>query len=253
LEPSDWAYEELLGKVKSDLSVDFKVIKHVAAVRPTVHDRRPLLGTHPEFPQLKVFNGLGTKGASLGPYWAKQMRKHLLEEMLLPEVVDIQRFAHKRNEVHQYLLPTIYKAQARDHRTLSDITFRSKAHWGYSDEQMEAWRDELTIDQAYIKQNIVYVLIYQQQTVGYYSFFEKEADFLHLDNLFVLPQFMGKGFGKLLMKHAFETAQKLSAKRIRLEADPNVVSFYQKLGFVVVEQKPSSVPGRLLPVMIKEF
>ncbi|MEM9822004.1 MAG: FAD-dependent oxidoreductase [Bacteroidota bacterium] len=253
LEKSDWAYEELLEKVKTDLTVDFKVVQHLAAIRPTVHDRRPLLGKHPDHPQLNVFNGLGTKGASLGPYWAKQMSTFLLGQTELPSVVDIQRFAHKRKETHQFLQPTIYKAQVRDHQTLSDITFQSKAHWGYTPQQMETWRDELRIDQKYIRQNIVYVLVYRQQMIGYYAFLAKKAAALHLDNLFVLPAFIGKGFGRQLMQHAFETAKKLRAKSIRLAADPHAVAFYEKLGFKTIDQQASSIPGRFLPIMSLEM
>ncbi len=63
-----------------------------AAVRPTVRDRRPLLGRHPDFPQLFVFNGLGTKGSSLAPWCAMQMTALLLDGKALDPEIDIQRF-----------------------------------------------------------------------------------------------------------------------------------------------------------------
>ena len=52
------------------LSVPFEVIDHQAAIRPTVKDRRPFIGNHPKYPNLGIFNGFGTKGASLVPFWA---------------------------------------------------------------------------------------------------------------------------------------------------------------------------------------
>ncbi|MEL7021711.1 MAG: hypothetical protein AAGK47_08885, partial [Bacteroidota bacterium] len=61
--------------------------------RPTVKDRRPFLGKHPDFSRLAIFNGLGTKGASLGPYFAQQMTNHLLQQTALEPDVDITRFA----------------------------------------------------------------------------------------------------------------------------------------------------------------
>lgn len=74
------------------LGLPFEVVAHRAAVRPTVKDRRPFLGRHPDFPQLAIFNGLGTKGASLGPYWAKHLAEHLMDGAPLEGSVDIGRF-----------------------------------------------------------------------------------------------------------------------------------------------------------------
>lgn len=93
--PSQAGYQQLLKKIKSDLSVDFEVVQHYAAIRPTVDDRRPLLGIHPKHASLAVFNGLGTKGASLGPYWAERMKDHLLFESTLSPEVNINRYLGK--------------------------------------------------------------------------------------------------------------------------------------------------------------
>lgn len=76
------------------LTVPYRVLAHRAAVRPTVRDRRPFLGEHPEFAGLFIFNGLGTKGASLAPYWAEHLAAYLLGELpTLDAQVDIARFA----------------------------------------------------------------------------------------------------------------------------------------------------------------
>lgn len=88
--------EELKRKVQKDLQTGFEVVDHRAAYRPTVKDRRPVLGRHPLHPSVFVFNGLGTKGASLGPYWAGEMRSFLLEGKQLPEEVEVGRFWRKK-------------------------------------------------------------------------------------------------------------------------------------------------------------
>lgn len=74
------------------LTVPYEVVAHRAAVRPTVKDRRMFLGVHPELPGLAIFNGLGTKGASLAPLGARWLAEYLLEGRQLPKEVDIQRF-----------------------------------------------------------------------------------------------------------------------------------------------------------------
>ncbi len=82
----------LINKLSSILSLPFEVEEHLAAVRPTVRDRRPLLGIHPDYQSLAIFNGLGTKGASLGPYFAKQMSELLLEDKPVSDAVSIERY-----------------------------------------------------------------------------------------------------------------------------------------------------------------
>ena len=73
----------------------FEIIDHQAGIRPTVKDRRPLLGVHPAHHQLAIFNGMGTKGVMLAPYFANHLVNHLEnDDKLLPEI-DIVRFGKK--------------------------------------------------------------------------------------------------------------------------------------------------------------
>ncbi len=91
LEPSKEEKNLLLQNLHSMLAVPFKVVDHVAGVRPTVKDRRPFLGWHPKYPRLGIFNGLGTKGALLAPFWAAHFAAHILEGQPLDEEVDVKR------------------------------------------------------------------------------------------------------------------------------------------------------------------
>jgi glycine/D-amino acid oxidase-like deaminating enzyme len=75
------------------LTVPYEIIKHEAGIRPTVNDRRPILGIHPEHPRLAVFNGLGTKGVMLAPYFANQLIDHLEKEQTIDPEVDLSRFS----------------------------------------------------------------------------------------------------------------------------------------------------------------
>ncbi len=85
--------KEYLEKTLSEiLKVPFEIIAHRAGIRPTVADKRPFLGVHSKHRDIAIFNGLGTKGASLGPFFAKQMVEHLLGESKLDQEVDINRF-----------------------------------------------------------------------------------------------------------------------------------------------------------------
>jgi len=91
-EPTEGGKNFLTTHLSATLKLPFEIMAHKAAVRPTVKDRRPLLGSHPEFAHLHLFNGLGTKGTSLGPYWANHMSNYLLGSIEIDPQVDIRRF-----------------------------------------------------------------------------------------------------------------------------------------------------------------
>jgi glycine oxidase len=90
--PSEKGKNELLGNLSAVLKIPFEIIEHKAAIRPTVKDRRPFIGFHPEFPTVGIFNGMGTKGISLAPYFAKHFTDYLLHNKPLLKEVDIKRF-----------------------------------------------------------------------------------------------------------------------------------------------------------------
>lgn len=89
--PSEQGRQFIEEGLDEMLSVPYEVVGHYAAVRPTVKDRRPLLGCLPSQPRIGIFNGLGTKGGLLAPYWALQMVDYLLDGKAMDPEVDIQR------------------------------------------------------------------------------------------------------------------------------------------------------------------
>jgi hypothetical protein len=71
---------------------EYKIVEHTAGIRPTVKDRRPMLGVHATQKNAIVFNGLGTKGVMIGPYYAEHLVRHVFDGDALDREVDIQRF-----------------------------------------------------------------------------------------------------------------------------------------------------------------
>ena len=93
--PTEEGKKELLERIKEILLCDFEIVKHFAGVRPTVKDRRPLIGTHYERKSLHILNGLGTRGVMLGPAMAKALFDKIENKVSLSPEIDIKRF-HKR-------------------------------------------------------------------------------------------------------------------------------------------------------------
>ena len=143
----------------------------------------------------------------------------------------------------------IEAADSADHLELSDLTKLSKAFWGYSDAQILAWDEDLTLSEAYFDNNHVYKAIDREKLIAYYSYGRENAHTVKLDNLFVHPEWIGKGIGQTLMSHFLNELANTNYKRIVLDADPHAEKFYLKLGFHTIDQLQSSVPGRFLPIM----
>lgn len=91
-EPSEKGRKEIENKLAQLLTCGYEVISQRAGLRPTVVDRRPVMGEHPNNAKLAIFNGLGTKGVSLAPYFSAHFASHLTSNTLLLPEVDVNRF-----------------------------------------------------------------------------------------------------------------------------------------------------------------
>lgn len=90
--PLDKAKEQLENRLRRVLKLPFEVVKHIAAIRPTVRDRRPFIGQHPKFDALYLFNGMGAKGAYLSPLFAAEFVDYLEKGCNLDSEIDIRRY-----------------------------------------------------------------------------------------------------------------------------------------------------------------
>jgi len=99
----DWKYDnthptssfrnKIEEHLKYWLKLPFEVVGHIAAERPSTVDYKPFVGIHPKHPALGIFNGMGTKGCSQAPYFAKQFADHLVSNAPIDPQVDINRFS----------------------------------------------------------------------------------------------------------------------------------------------------------------
>lgn len=84
----------LTEKLKTLIRLPFTVMEHKAGVRPTVTDRRPLVGKHPKYKNLFIVNGLGSRGVLLGPFIARALFNYIEKNEALPKEADIARFRY---------------------------------------------------------------------------------------------------------------------------------------------------------------
>jgi glycine/D-amino acid oxidase-like deaminating enzyme len=91
-EPTAVFRERTEAILKEWLRMPFRVVEHMAAVRPATLERRPFVGFHPLYPAVGILNGMGTKGCSLAPYFARQLVRRMVDGVDIQADADILRF-----------------------------------------------------------------------------------------------------------------------------------------------------------------
>ena len=145
----------------------------------------------------------------------------------------------------------ILEVSINDAEILTKLTQRSKGYWDYTPEQMNAWKDELTVTPTYIENHLSYKLVEFGRILGYYSLMHYEDKAILLDNLFIEPDTINLGYGTALLNHAMQVAKELGYNKMIVESDPNAKLFYMRKGFKEIGEKMTSIPSRFLPIMGK--
>ncbi|MFF9060043.1 GNAT family N-acetyltransferase [Streptomyces sp. NPDC014882] len=141
-------------------------------------------------------------------------------------------------------------ARAAEAGMLTDLALRSKAHWGYDAGFLEACRDELSVAAHEVVLRRATVADGDGRILGFTTL-EGEPPTAVLGMMFVDPQAIGRGIGRLLFEHTVAAGRDLGFTRITIDADPNAEPFYRAMGAVRTGSVPSgSVAGRVLPRMV---
>lgn len=150
------------------------------------------------------------------------------------------------------------KAEIGDAKELTKVALEAKKSLGYPDEYFDIWKDELTITTKYVEENIIFVMIYSGNIIGFYSIVNVPENFtagkvevekgFWLDHIFILPEFQRKGIGKSFIDHAVRKAKGLKIDNLQIFADPKSAKFYDRIGAEYVKHSPSSIEGRDIPV-----
>lgn len=143
----------------------------------------------------------------------------------------------------------IVKATISDAKRLTEIALQSKAFWGYSNELIEDWREDLTITSKMFQEWNVFKFFAEDEILGFYILNRANIRTSFLEFLFVSPKYIRRRIGTQLLNHAKEYCTARSSAIINVLSDPNAKSFYTKHGFKVIAERESSVPGRFLPEM----
>jgi len=137
----------------------------------------------------------------------------------------------------------IRKAAASEAEALSALALEAKAHWGYSREAIDSWREQLRISSENVEAKPTYVGAIDGVIVGFCSL-APSGHAWELDNLWVAPQVMRRGVGRALLDHALEVAFRGGASSVTVDADPNAEWFYLACGAMRCGEVPAPIPGQ---------
>jgi GNAT superfamily N-acetyltransferase len=161
---------------------------------------------------------------------------------------------HRRRSPGASRLPCILREPtAEELPALSALCLKSKAVWGYDNDFIEACRGELTFELRDLRSTSIAVAEKDGKIVGVaqVKVLESEADLL---KLFVEPTTLRGGVGRILFVWATDQATRRGANRLVIDADPDAVPFYRRMGAEDCGFAPSgSIAGRMLPRLVKQL
>jgi len=141
----------------------------------------------------------------------------------------------------------IRRARPDEAEFLNGLTGRSALYWGYEPEFLDWEPEALLVTESMIRDSPVYVAEEGERVVGYYALLNKPPH-LYLDKLFVEPDRIGTGCGKLLWLHAIDTAREMEVSEVMLDADPNAAAFYRAMGAEWLREETTTRAGWNLQV-----
>jgi len=145
----------------------------------------------------------------------------------------------------------IRRALPDEAEVLTEIAHAAKRHWGYPENWIEHWKEDLTITPEFIANNEMYVAIVGEKFAGCCALVLSDS-LAELEHMWIRPAHMGAGVGRALFNQIVERAAIHNARVVELSADPNAEGFYRRMGATRIGEVRSEIEGqpRVLPRML---
>jgi GNAT superfamily N-acetyltransferase len=141
---------------------------------------------------------------------------------------------------------SIKLAKISDRDTINLIMRRSLTHWCHDDDYINIFMNKLAVTDDYIKTQSVHLTYSDNQLCGFFSFKNKKE----LDSLFLLPEFIGKGLGRLAWNSLCEYAGKQNLTEFVIYSQPGSEGFYLKMGSEKIGEQTSFIKqGMMIPIL----
>ncbi|MEL6824043.1 MAG: GNAT family N-acetyltransferase [Calditrichota bacterium] len=146
---------------------------------------------------------------------------------------------------------TFRPATFDDTAVLTKIAIASKSYWDYPQHWIELWKPGLIIDEEKIRDWHIHISMIQNEPAGFFALIPLGRTSI-LEHYWLMPEYIGKGYGRLQLNHMLNTAQALGIHKLVIDSDPQAEPFYLHCGARRVGSALSILEGnvRELPVLI---
>ncbi len=93
--PTESGREEIVRRLRMVLRRPFEIVDHVAAIRPIIDDRCPIVGWHPEHERIGILNGFGSKGSLTAPHFAQALVESLANQKAIGIESNVHRYTNR--------------------------------------------------------------------------------------------------------------------------------------------------------------
>jgi GNAT superfamily N-acetyltransferase len=133
---------------------------------------------------------------------------------------------------------------------LRAIAIVAKAHWDYDLDFVKHWAGRGDWSPEALAGKEIYVAETMEGELVAWAALVSKHGVWWLDNLWVVPAWMGQRIGTRLFQHIADRARALGGPtRMEWQAEPNSIGFYEKLGARYLRDGERTSWGRVLPVM----
>ncbi|MBI9012526.1 MAG: GNAT family N-acetyltransferase [Clostridiales bacterium] len=144
----------------------------------------------------------------------------------------------------------IITAKPSDSIALTELAIQSESYWGYDEVFLKEFAKQYNVTEDYIRDNPVYMLYTQDSIIGFYGMLLSGEE-KSLEYLFVKPEYIGQGYGKILWNHMIKTCYEEGIKEFVIVTSPQAKEFYTRLGAKYIGEVESIIiKGRKIPKLI---
>lgn len=140
----------------------------------------------------------------------------------------------------------IRSARIKEAEILTNLAAESEAYWGYDEEFMEIYMIIYSITPDNISENPTYVIENEKEIMGFYNVVQ-EGYLGYLEYFYIKPEYMGKGFGKIMWENMVDVCENLGILEIELVTSHQAMDFYIKMGAMVFKEVESQIDNRKIP------
>jgi GNAT superfamily N-acetyltransferase len=125
----------------------------------------------------------------------------------------------------------VRRAREANLAEINQVIVASKSHWDYPASYLQAALPLLMIDESYLAEHLCFEIIDESANVVCFFAIAEDSGEHMLDHLWVRPDRLGHGIGRLACQHVFSLARRYRWPVLLVLPDPRADGFYRKMGF----------------------